>query len=63
MRLDHLLSKETSRRAEASSSNVLRSVQGKLVNALFNLEGTGEDVPEEVRSRYGPIAQLARAHD
>ena len=40
MRLDHLLSKETSREAEAFSSNVLRSVQGKLVDALFNLEGT-----------------------
>ena len=42
MRLDHLLSKETSRRAEASSSNVLRSVQGlsSELNALFNLEGT-----------------------
>ena len=78
---------------KASFSNILRSVQGVLVDALFNLEGTakmylqkqrtlygglaqlGERLPckQEVtgsipvlstkRSRNGPIAQLARAHD
>ena len=48
MRLDHLLSKETSSEAEAFTSNVLRSVQGfELVNALFNLEGTAKDVPKK----------------
>ena len=46
MRLDHLLSKETSNRANASVSNVLRSVQSVLeIDALFNLEGTEDDVP------------------
>ena len=45
-------------------SNVLRSVQGELVNALFNLEGTDKYVPKkDVEAKYGPIAQLARAHD
>ena len=33
-------------------------------NVLFNLEGTGSDVPKkDVEAKYGPIAQLARAHD
>ena len=34
------------------------------VDALFNLEGTGKIVPKkDVEAEYGPIAQLARAHD
>ena len=49
MRLDHLLSKETSNRATASVSNVLRSVQDVKVFTLFNLEGTGLNVPKQVR--------------
>ena len=39
MRLDHLLSKETSGKANAFSSNVLRSVQSDKYFTLFNLEG------------------------
>ena len=58
MRLDHLLSKETSRRAEASSSNVLRSVQSVYCFTLFNLEGTGKNVPRDVENGYGGLAQL-----
>ena len=57
MRLDHLLSKETSSN-RGVSCNVLRSdLSGGGVNTLFNLEGAHEC------ERYGPIAQLARAHD
>ena len=65
MRLDHLLSKETSDRAKVSVSNILRSVQdGKESYSLFNLEGTEGNVPkQEEVTKYGPIAQLARAHD
>ena len=90
MRLDHLLSKETSDRL-MFICNVLRSVQSVKVFTLFNLEGTvskygeplngglaqlGERLPckQEVTGSipvlstkrslgYGPIAQLARAHD
>ena len=48
----------------AFTSNVLRSVKMFGICALFNLEGTGKDVPkEDVEAKYGPIAQLARAHD
>ena len=51
--------------------NILRSVQGvKQANALFNLEGTGKNVPYMKKWKHcgicfddGPIAQLARAHD
>ena len=44
--------------------NVLRSVQSVKVFALFNLEGTEENAAkEEEVTKYGPIAQLARAHD
>ena len=46
MRLDHLLSKETSDKAKAFVSNILRSDRCLTVNALFNLEGTGKDVPK-----------------
>ena len=49
MRLDHLLSKESSGN-ERVIGNVLGQY-GALVT-LFNLEGV-----------HGPIAQLARAHD
>ena len=52
MRLDHLLSKETSREANAFSGNVLRSVQGKEVyRCVIQFRGYSEDVPkEEVKS-------------
>ena len=46
MRLDHLLSKETSNK-QVLVSNVLRSVQSDRYFTLFNLEGTEEDVPKE----------------
>ena len=37
--------------SKASSGNVLRSVQSVLeIDALFNLEGTENDVPREVKS-------------
>ena len=39
MRLDHLLSKETSR-FERESCNVLRLAFGRAKDTLFNLEGT-----------------------
>ena len=39
MRLDHLLSKETSR-FEIESCNVLRLAFGRAKDRLFNLEGT-----------------------
>ena len=43
MRLDHLLSKETSSRAKASTSNVLRSVQGFTVNrSVIQFRGYSE---------------------
>ena len=87
MRLDHLLSKETS--ADASvCCNILRagSEAELMIFSLFNLEGIpqevkigcgglaqlGERLPckQEVSgsiplisTKYGPIAQLARAHD
>ena len=54
MRLDHLLSKETSQ-DEILLCTVLRSDLKDAGFTLFNLEGT--------RSCDGPIAQLARAHD
>ena len=48
----------------AFTSNVLRSVKMFEICALFNLEGTEEFVPnKDVEAKYGPIAQLARAHD
>ena len=53
MRLDHLLSKETSR-YETRSCNVLRLACGALLDTLFNLEGTRECD----RSGYGGLAQL-----
>ena len=53
MRLDHLLSKETSSN-QVVACNVLRSEFLVVEVTLFNLEGTPLD---------GPIAQLARAHD
>ena len=47
-----------------SVSNVLRSVQSVRCFTLFNLEGTEKNVPKkDVEAKYGPIAQLARAHD
>ena len=59
MRLDHLLSKETST-DEISCCNVLRSdLKCWMEVALFNLEGTRSEGSGE----DGPIAQLARAHD
>ena len=58
MRLDHLLSKETST-DEISCCNVLRSdLKCWMEVTLFNLEGT-----RGVSGEDGPIAQLARAHD
>ena len=91
MRLDHLLSKETSDKAMRLSVTSYWSVQSVKVFTLFNLEGTvskygeplngglaqlGERLPckQEVTGSipvlstkrslgYGPIAQLARAHD
>ena len=59
MRLDHLLSKETSDEAKRSSVTSYWSVQSVKVFTLFNLEGT----VEKSGVKYGPIAQLARAHD
>ena len=52
MRLDHLLSKETSKIAEAYLSNVLRSVQGfKLGSSVIQFRGYRVDVPkQEVKS-------------
>ena len=59
MRLDHLLSKETST-DETSCCNVLRSdLECWMDVTLFNLEGTRS----EEAAKDGPIAQLARAHD
>ena len=49
MRLDHLLSKETSGKANAFSSNVLRSVQSDKYFTLFNLEGTALKKSSEFR--------------
>ena len=65
MRLDHLLSKETSGRSMNLSVTSYWSVQSVKVFTLFNLEGTEKNVPEQEvkRIQYGPIAQLARAHD
>ena len=90
MRLDHLLSKETSADARDASvcCNILRSGSEAelMIFSLFNLEGIpqevkigcgglaqlGERLPckQEVSgsiplisTKYGPIAQLARAHD
>ena len=84
MRLDHLLSKETSVNASVCC-NILRSGSEAelMIFSLFNLEGAlrcgdgglaqlGERLPckQEVSgsiplisTKYGPIAQLARAHD
>ena len=59
MRLDHLLSKETSK--VNNFCNVLWSEQGAKEFrkvSLFNLEGI-----RGVSNEDGPIAQLARAHD
>ena len=50
MRLDHLLSKETSSKTMILLVTSYRSVQGyeKVQTvALFNLEGTGKDVPKK----------------
>ena len=91
MRLDHLLSKETSKETMIFLVTSYRSVQSVKVFTLFKLEGTvskygrnpygglaqlGERLPckQEVTGSipvlstkrspgYGPIAQLARAHD
>ena len=67
MRLDHLLSKETSSRAKASTSNVLRSVQGflsSLRSSVIQFRGYRKMyLRKDVEAKYGPIAQLARAHD
>ena len=58
MRLDHLLSKENS--ADDSLLQCTRSVMvERKVVTLFNLEGARWRGGEP----YGPIAQLARAHD
>ena len=53
MRLDHLLSKETSDEAKRSSVTSYWSVQSVKVFTLFNLEGTGlpEDVEKTKRNR------------
>ena len=60
MRLDHLLSKETSI-SQVAYRNVLRSeFLVCLKVALFNLEGIRQ---KKECDEYGPIAQLARAHD
>ena len=45
MRLDHLLSKETSDEAKRSSVTSYWSVQSVKVFTLFNLEGTEDNVP------------------
>ena len=59
MRLDHLLSKETSDIDRGHISNVLRSVQSVKVFTLFNLEGTGKNVPKQTRiPKFGGLAQL-----
>ena len=55
MRLDHLLSKETSI-SEISDRNILVSRLERNGVTLFNLEGTP-------LGGYGPVAQLARAYD
>ena len=48
MRLDHLLSKETSAKTKILTVTSYRSVQSvEGTNVLFNLEGTEDDVPEE----------------
>ena len=60
MRLDHLLSKETSTK-QVLCCNVLRSeFLVCLKVALFNLEGIRQ---KKECDEDGPIAQLARAHD
>ena len=46
MRLDHLLSKETSDEAKRSSVTSYWSVQSVKVFTLFNLEGTDEEIRE-----------------
>ena len=51
MRLDHLLSKETSI-DEIFNRNVLRLAFGALMDTLFNLEGTRS------AQEYGGLAQL-----
>ena len=55
MRLDHLLSKETSDEAKRSSVTSYWSVQSVKVFMLFNLEGT---VSKYGRNPYGGLAQL-----
>ena len=58
MRLDHLLSKETSDRAKRLSVTSYWSVQSVKVFTLFNLEGTEKNVPKQQRIPYGGLAQL-----
>ena len=50
MRLDHLLSKETSARSMNLTVTSYRSVQSvEMYFALFNLEGTDFTVPKQLR--------------
>ena len=59
MRLDHLLSKETSARSMNLTVTSYRSVQSVKTFALFNLEGTEENVPKQSRiPENGGLAQL-----
>ena len=61
MRLDHLLSKETSKMAKAHLSNVLRSVQGTMFEFRSNViqfRGYRKNVPKQQRIPYGGLAQL-----
>ena len=62
MRLDHLLSKETSKMAKAHLSNVLRSVQGTMFEFRSNViqfRGYRKDVPKQLRiPGFGGLAQL-----
>ena len=57
MRLDHLLSKETSEKAKAFLSNILRSVQGVVTQCVIQFRGYRKMYLIN-RIPYGGLAQL-----
>ena len=59
MRLDHLLSKETSDRAKASVSNILRS-ESVLTRCVIQFRGYRKDVPTKKKTLRG-VSSAGRA--